>query len=358
MIEQNNSLLNLYEEAVENLRRLIRTQSFSGQEQDTAQVLSEYLESKGIKVHCIANNLWSINNSFDAVKPTILLNSHHDTVKPTNGWTVDPLEPQEREGKIIGLGSNDAGAPLVSLLAVFLFFANNTDLKYNLIFSATAEEENSGPNGVGSIIDKLGPIDFAIVGEPTGMEMAVAEKGLIVLDCTAIGKSGHAARNTGENAIYKAMKDIGWLSTYQFPNISRTLGPVKMSVTIINAGTQHNVIPDRCMFTVDIRTTDAYSHDEIMDTIKLNIQSEITRCSLRLKSSAIDPGHPIVHAAKKLGINTFGSPTLSDQAVLDVPSVKIGPGMSERSHTADEFVYLSEIEAGIEIYKNLLASIL
>jgi acetylornithine deacetylase len=261
-------------------------------------------------------------------------------------------------GKLTGLGSNDAGASLVSLLAAFLFFYDKPQLKYNLIMAASAEEETSGENSIKSILTDIKPFDFAIVGEPTSMHMAVAEKGLLVLYCQANGKSGHAARANGLNAISEAIKDINWFNSYSFPNESNLLGAVRMSVTMINAGYQHNVIPDKCTFTVDIRSTDAYNNQQILDIVKENIKSEILNASYGLNPSYISEEHILWKTAKKLNIPTFASPTLSDQAQINTPSVKIGPGMSERSHTADEFVYLSEIEDGVVGYIRLLEAII
>lgn len=345
----------LFVESVNLLKQLISIPSPSGEEKRTADLIQNYLNSKGILSKRKFNNIWSMNRDFNPERRTVLLNSHLDTVKPGSDWILSPFSPDVKNGKLYGLGSNDAGASLVSLLMTFLFFYDHSSLDYNLIFSATAEEENSGPSGITAILSELGNVDLAIIGEPTSNELAIAEKGLVVLECCAHGASGHAARDIGENAILKAMDDIRWFSSYQFPQISSTLGKVKMTVTMIQAGLQHNVIPDHCQFTVDVRTTDAYSHDEIIQTIKTHIQSEISRCSLRLKASAIDPNHRLIQIAQDLGIPTFASPTLSDQALLNVSSVKIGPGDSNRSHTADEFVYLSEIKYGIQIYIELLS---
>jgi len=255
------------------------------------------------------------------------------------------------------LGSNDAGGSLVSLIATFLHFNKKENLKYNFIIAATAEEENSGKGGVKSILSELGKIDFAVVGEPTEMKMAVSEKGLMVLDCTAKGKAGHSARDVGENAIVNAIKDIAWFHSFKFPNVSKTLGPIKMTATIIHAGSQHNVIPDTCKFTVDVRTTDAYTNEETLEIIRKNLKSEVIPRSTRLNASGIDKNHLLVHAAKKLGIETFGSATSSDMPLLKVPAVKMGPGKSERSHTADEFIFLKEMEDGISIYIKLLEEI-
>ena len=348
------NLEDLIEQAKVLLQKLIATPSFSGQEQNTAQLIADFLGNYGMATHRRFNNVWAQNYYFDASKPTLLLNSHHDTVKPVQGWQSDPFTPTVQDGKLIGLGSNDAGAPLVSLLTTFIYFYKRSDLPFNLIMAATAEEENSGEKGIRSILPLLGKIDLAIVGEPTGMEMAIAEKGLMVLRCRAHGKAGHAARDLGENAILKAIDDIQWFSTFQFPRVSEMLGPVKMTVTTIKAGELHNVVPDHCDFTVDVRTTDAYSNEQILQIIKDNIKSQIVKASLQLKPSFIEPDHILVQTAKALGIPTFGSPTLSDQTHINAPSIKMGPGRSERSHTANEFIYWYELEQGIQQFINLL----
>lgn len=362
--QEQHSLLNKVElndlsaKAIELLKQLIRIPSFSKEENQTADLIQNFIDSNGVKTLRKLNNVWCFNKYFDETKPSILLNSHHDTVKPNNGYTVNPFEAIVLEGKLYGLGSNDAGGALVSLFATFLYFYEKKDLKYNLIYAATAEEEISGCNGVELILPELEKIEFAIVGEPTEMHLAIAEKGLIVLDCVVSGKSGHAAREEGENAIYKAMKIMDWFQTFQFPKISETLGSVKMTVTIIQSGTQHNVVPDTCNFTVDIRTTDAYSNIEVLEIIKKHVDCEIMPRSLRLNSSSIDKNHPVVKAGIGFGRKTYGSPTCSDQAVMNFPTLKIGPGHSARSHTADEFIYLNEIEEGIELYVKMLNEII
>ncbi len=352
------ALSRLQTEALNLLKELITIPSFSGREDRTAEKLFQFLHDHGIKAHRKFNNVWARNRYFDPQKPTLLLNSHHDTVQVANGWQHDPFVPCVEKGKLFGLGSNDAGAPLVSLLAAFVYFYDQRTLSHNLIFAATAEEESSGAKGISSVLPELGRIDLAVVGEPTAMELAIAEKGLIVLNCRAHGTAGHAARNVGKNAIYKAIPDLQWFNTFRFPKESTLLGPIKMTVTVIRAGTLHNVIPDHCDFTVDIRTTDAYTNEEVLQTIRDHIQSEILKTSLRLRPSSIKENHPLVKAAKHLGIAVFGSPTLSDQSLIEASSVKIGPGMSERSHTADEFVYLDEVRKGIEIYIHLLENYL
>lgn len=348
----------LSSDAINLLKVLITIESFSMQEDKTANVIEAFLKEKGIApVHRHKNNVWAFNKHFDPKKPTVLLNSHHDTVKPNKGWTLDPFVPTVNEGKLFGLGSNDAGGCLVSLIAAFRYFYEKENLKYNIVMAATAEEEISGHNGLELVVPEFGPVEFAIVGEPTQMHMATAEKGLMVLDCTAYGKSGHAAREEGENAIYKALKDIEWFRTFRFPKMSEMFGPVKMSVTVIKAGSQHNVVPDRCEFVVDVRVTDAYTNEEILKEIMENVTSEVKPRSTRLKPSSIDKSHPIVKAGMALGRTTYGSPTTSDQALLSVPSLKMGPGDSARSHTADEYIYLKEIEEGVELYVKLLENV-
>ncbi len=354
----DNEKMENMERELKLLKDLIATPSFSGEEDKTAALIEEYLRENGVKFNRTDNNVWALNKYFDPSKPTILLNSHHDTVKPNKAYTIDPFEPVVKEGKLYGLGSNDAGGSVVSLLNTFVHFYNNDHLKYNLVIAITGEEESSGPHGLNSLIRKLPDIDFAIVGEPTGMHLAIAEKGLLVLDVIAHGVSGHAAHENTVNPIYIAMEDIRWIKDYQFPKISKTLGKVKMSVTQIDAGTQHNVVPAQCHFVVDIRVTDQYSNVEILEFLKKNLKSEVQERSLNLNSSSIDENHPIVQAGVKLGRKTYGSPTLSDQAVLDCPSLKMVPCESPRSHQADEFIYLKELEEGMDIYKKMLSEVL
>ena len=348
----------LYENAVALLRQMIQTPSFSKEEAGTAGLLAEFLQERGVEVHRKKNNVWAFNRHYDPAKPTILLNSHHDTVKPNGAYTRDPFAATVEGDRLYGLGSNDAGASGVSLLAAFLHFYDRKDLKYNLCVAITAEEENSGHDGLECVIPELGPLEFAIVGEPTLMQLAIAERGLMVIDCTAHGKAGHAAREEGDNAIYKAMQDIEWFRTYRFPKVSDLFGAVKMSVTIISAGTQHNVVPAECRFTVDIRVTDRYTNEEVIEIIKEHVSCEVKARSTRLRPSSIRPDHPIVQAGLALGRTTYGSPTTSDQALLDIPSLKLGVGDSARSHSADEFVHLSEIREGIELYIKMLSAIL
>ena len=348
----------LYENAVALLRQMIQTPSFSKEEAGTAGLLAEFLQERGVEVHRKKNNVWAFNRHYDPAKPTILLNSHHDTVKPNGAYTRDPFAATVEGDRLYGLGSNDAGASGVSLLAAFLHFYDRKDLKYNLCVAITAEEENSGHDGLECVIPELGPLEFAIVGEPTLMQLAIAERGLMVIDCTAHGKAGHAAREEGDNAIYKAMQDIEWFRTYRFPKVSDLFGAVKMSVTIISAGTQHNVVPAECRFTVDIRVTDRYTNEEVLEIIKEHVSCEVKARSTRLRPSSIRPDHPIVQAGLALGRTTYGSPTTSDQALLDIPSLKLGVGDSARSHSADEFVGLSEIREGIDLYIRMLSAIL
>jgi len=344
----------LIKESTELLRDLIRIQSFSKEEDRTANLIAQFLGEHGIKTHRKLNNVWAYNMHFDPAKPTVLLNSHHDTVKPNSGYTRDPYDAAIEDGKLFGLGSNDAGGCLVSLIATFLYFYEQEGLKYNFCLAATAEEEISGNDGLELVIPDLGELEFAIVGEPTEMHLAIAEKGLLVIDCTAHGKAGHAAREEGENAIYKALPDIEWFRNYQFPKVSEVFGPVKMTVTIINAGSQHNVVPANCTFTVDVRVTDAYTNEEVVEIIKQHVSCEVKPRSVRLKPSSIDKDHPIVKSGIALGKTTYGSPTTSDQALLSIPSLKCGPGFSGRSHMADEFLYVDEIRQGIEGYIAML----
>ena len=341
-------------EAIELLKKLIETQSFSGEEERTSLLIQSWFEKKSIPLQRDNNNIWATNKHFSSLKPTILLNSHHDTVKPNKAYTKNPLKAEIMDGKLFGLGSNDAGGSLVSLIATFTYFYEKKDLNYNLIVLASAEEENSGNNGIRSILPKLPKLDFAIVGEPTLMHLAIAEKGLLVLDCYAHGKAGHAAHGLGENSIYKAMKAIDWFKNYRFSKISDTLGEVKMTVTQIEAGKQHNVIPAICYFVVDVRVTDAYSNEEVLEIIKKHTSIEVKERSLLSNSSSISVEHKIVQAGIKMGREIYGSPTLSDQSNLTCPSLKLGPGDSLRSHTADEFIYIDEINEGIELYIKMI----
>lgn len=347
----------LHSSATELLKKLIGTQSFSREEGDTALLIENFLRDKGCDPQREGNNVWSIAKNHAAGAPTLLLNSHHDTVKPVKGWQRDPFNPVVEGDVLFGLGSNDAGGAAVSMLAAFLYLSRLPKLPFRLIVAITAEEEISGSNGVASILPKLGKVDLAIVGEPTSLDMAIAERGLIVIDCKAKGKAGHAAREEGENALYKALDDIRWFRDYKFEKTSELLGPVKMSVTQIQAGYQHNVVPDECSYVVDVRTNECYSNQEIADTIKRHISSEVNPRSLRLNSSGIPQDHRLVKKATEAGLKLYGSPTLSDQALMPFASVKIGPGESSRSHTADEYIKLSEIKSGIQLYIELLTDL-
>ena len=340
-------------EAITLLQALIGIPSLSREEDTAADFLQNYIEESGIMTGRSGNNIWCISPMFDVNKPTILLNSHIDTVKPVTGWRRQPFTPKIENGKLYGLGSNDAGASLVSLFQVYRHLSA-TQQSYNLIYLASCEEEVSGKNGIESVLPKLPPITLGIVGEPTEMNPAIAEKGLMVLDLTARGKAGHAARDDGENAIYKLMPDIEWFRSFRFSKESPLLGTVKMSVTQINAGTQHNVIPDICTAGVDIRSNECYSNEELFEEITKHISCEAKARSFRLNSSSIPADHPFVKRAVELGKVPFGSPTLSDQALMKFPSVKIGPGKSSRSHTADEYILLNEIEEAIGLYIRLL----
>lgn len=349
----------LQDEAIDLLKQLIATPSFSKEEDKTAEIIESFLKSHGVTTNRHINNIWAANKFYDEGKPTILLNSHHDTVKPNKGYTLDPFTPIEKEGKLFGLGSNDAGGSLVSIISVFLFFHDQKNLKYNLILGISAEEEISGKNGVEALLSVIPEIDCGIVGEPTLLQMAVAERGLMVLDCTAYGKAGHAARNEGENAIYKAMMDIEWLYTYKFEKVSEFLGPVKMTVTSIETENKaHNVVPAECKFIVDVRINELYTHEEVLEVVEKNLQSSATMRSDRLRSSMIALDHPLVKAGLNLGRTYYGSPTSSDKALMPFPALKIGPGDSARSHTADEFIFVDEIKEGIDLYIKLLEQVL
>lgn len=346
--------MEVFYEALDLLKGMISIPSFSREENQVADFLQTQWTSAGHTVNRKGNNLWLTAPGFDTSKPTLLLNSHIDTVKPAAGWTRDPFAPEEGEDqRLFGLGSNDAGASVVSLYAAYTVLSKK-EQPYNLIFLASCEEEVSGKNGIESALQELPPISFAIVGEPTGLQPAIAEKGLMVLDCIITGKAGHAARNEGINAISLAIPEIEWFNTYKFPLQSDLLGPVKMTVTIIHAGTQHNVIPDRCEFTVDIRTNEFYPNEVLFEEIKKQVHGEVNARSFRLNSSRTDINHPFVQRALTMGKEPFGSPTLSDQALMAFPSVKIGPGQSARSHSADEFIYPMEIREAIDTYIRLL----
>ncbi len=345
------------EDTLELLKDLVRIPSFSRREEKTAQLLFDFLSHRNCMVLRHFNNIYLRNQHFKPERPTIILNSHHDTVQPNKDWSKDPFNPIIVNNRLYGLGTNDAGASLVSLLSAFLHFYDREDMPYNMVFLASAEEEVSGRDGVASVLPLLDNIAFGIVGEPTALKMAVAEKGLMVIDCHARGKSGHAARDEGENAIYKALDDIERIRKFRFPRISEWLGEVKMTATMIHAGTQHNVVPDQCSFVLDIRSTDQYRNEEILEALKENLKSEFKARSVRLQSSSIERRHILVEVAGELGIPLTGSSTLSDQALMPFPTVKIGPGDSARSHAADEYILVDEIEAGISLYIQLLKAL-
>ncbi|MCB0570801.1 MAG: M20 family metallo-hydrolase [Phaeodactylibacter sp.] len=344
----------LSEEAIALLRQLIATPSFSREEAGTARLIEGFFQQRGIPVERSGNNVWARSRHWQEMNPTVLLNSHHDTVKPAAGWQRDPFEPVVEGGALYGLGSNDAGGPLVALIAAFLFFCDSRELPFNLILAATAEEEVSGANGIASILSEIPTPKLGIIGEPTQMQLAIAERGLMVIDAVVRGKAGHAARDEGVNAIYLALEDINWIRQYRFEKVSPSLGPVKATVTQAEAGHQHNVVPDTCRYVIDVRTQECYTNQEVFDILQQHTRAELKARSMRLNPSGIPEGHAIVQAARQLGLNTFGSPTLSDQALCPFPTVKIGPGDSARSHTADEFILLSEVEAGINTYIQLL----
>ncbi|MFP5039625.1 M20 family metallo-hydrolase [Parasediminibacterium sp. JCM 36343] len=343
------------EEAIRLLKLLIATPSFSKEENDTAEILCSFFEQHGIPYSRVGNNIYAKNKHYDLAKESILLNSHHDTVKPNKGYTIDPFTPLEKDGKIFGLGSNDAGGCLVSLIATFLHFYHQENLKYNVVFAASAEEEISGVNGIELVLPYLGNINFGIVGEPTKLEMAVAERGLMVIDCTAQGRAGHAARNEGENALYKAIDDINWIRNYQFEKVSDLLGESRLTVTVIETeNKQHNVVPSQCKFVIDVRVNELYTFEEILEALKHNLKSQFKPRTTRMKSTSIALDHPLVKAGIALGKGYYGSPTTSDKALMPFSTLKMGPGDSARSHTADEYIYVAEIEDGIKTYVALL----
>lgn len=359
----------LIQEAIQLLQELIATPSYSKQEDKTAVIIRTYLHNKDIPARQYLNNIWAINKYFDPLKPTILLNSHHDTVKPNPKYTRSPFVADIEEGKLYGLGSNDAGGCLVSLIATFVHFYDKPDLAFNVVLAATAEEEITGKDGIEALLKhfeflaSLHHPDFqqhqemftAIVGEPTLMNLAIAEKGLMVLDAKAEGRAGHAARNEGDNALYIALKDIQWFETFEYPEVSQWLGAVKQTVTVIETENKaHNVVPADCSYVVDIRIPDCYTHEEVLTIIKDNIKSGFKERSIRLRSTRIELEHPLVQAGVQLGGKPYGSPTCSDKALMPFPALKCGPGDSARSHTADEFIYVEEIEKGIQRYIQML----
>jgi acetylornithine deacetylase len=350
-----HDIAKLQNEVIGLLKQLISTPSFSKEENDTAELICGFFSRHQVDFSRIGNNVFARNRHYDPSKPSILMNSHHDTVKPNKGYTHDPFDPIEQDGKIFGLGSNDAGGCLVSLIASFLYFYDQQELNHNVVFAASAEEEISGVNGIELVLPYLGRIDFGVVGEPTRLEMAVAERGLMVIDCTAAGHSGHAARNEGENALYKALDDINWIRHYRFEKVSPLLGDSHMTVTVIETeNKQHNVVPSQCKFVIDVRVNELYSFDEILDELRLNLNSQFKPRTTRMKPTSIAMDHPLVKAGLALGKGYYGSPTTSDKALMPFPTLKMGPGDSARSHTANEYIYIDEIREGMETYIQLL----
>ncbi|WP_373056076.1 M20 family metallo-hydrolase [Zunongwangia sp. H14] len=346
---------NLQQEALALLKNLIETRSFSGEEEGTASLLENWFKKNNIPFYRHLNNVWACNKNFSKTKPTLLLNSHHDTVKPNSGYTRDPFKAVVENDKLYGLGSNDAGGCLVSLLATFTHFYAAEGLGYNIVFAGTAEEETNGKNGISCLLPKMPDINVAIVGEPTLMNLAIAEKGLVVFDAVVKGTPSHAAHPNNNNAIYKSAKALQWFENFSFSEKSEALGEVKLTVTQINAGSQHNVVPAKVDLVIDVRVNDCYTNAEVAEILQKQAPvDEIIPRSLRLNSSSIPPDHDLVKAGIDLGMETYGSPTLSDQAMLKCPSLKLGPGDSTRSHSADEFIYVKEVEEGIEKYIKLL----
>ena len=346
----------LVREAAHLMERLIALPAPSREETARADFLEMYMARHGAKPVRTGNNLWCEADAPDSPRPTLLLNAHIDTVRPVDGWTRPPHRATMEGGRIYGLGSNDCGGGLVTLLLLFLRLRRRRDLPWHLVFLASAEEEISGRGGVEAALPQLPHIDAALVGEPTGMRPALAEKGLMVLDCTATGRAGHAARDEGDNAIYHAMESMEWFRMHRFGRVSPLLGPVRMSVTMVEAGTQHNVVPDRCHFVVDVRSNECYTNEELLALIRREAGCRVEARSTRLNPSGIAPSHPLARAACRWGGEPFGSPTLSDQALMPFPSLKMGPGLSERSHTADEYICLHELEQAFRIYTQLLTS--
>ncbi|HMC99710.1 MAG TPA: M20/M25/M40 family metallo-hydrolase [Ferruginibacter sp.] len=345
----------LHDTAIDLLSKLISIPSFPGEENDSAQLLYDFFGQHGIKAERYLNNVVVRNKYFSGDKKVILLNSHHDTVKPVAGYTLDPFNAIIKDGRLFGLGSNDAGGALVSLIATFLHLYDRQDVKYDIILAASAEEEISGQNGISSLLHLLPVIDCAVVGEPTEMKMAVAERGLMVVDATARGVSGHAAREEGDNALYKAVYDIDWIRKHSFQKISPLLDVTSMKVTSIETrNKQHNVIPDECSFVIDVRLNELYSHEEVLAILSQNLSSDIKARSTRLRSTSIAMDHPLVKAGLDLNLRYYGSPTISDKALMPFPALKIGPGSSERSHIADEYIFTDEIRNGIDIYISLM----
>jgi len=348
----------LYDDAVGLLKQLISTPSFSKEENDTADIIVKFFEDRDVTCSRVGNNIYAKNKYYDVNRPSILLNSHHDTVQPNKGYTMDPFTPIIKDEKLFGLGSNDAGGCLVSLIATFLNYYDKENVNHNVVFAASAEEEISGVNGIELVLPYLGNIDFGIVGEPTKLEMAVAERGLMVIDCIAPGRAGHAARKEGENALYNAVDDINWIRNYKFDKVSDLLGESRLTVTVIETeNKQHNVVPSTCKYVIDVRVNELYTFEEILDALKQNLKSQFKPRTTRMKSTSIKLDHPLVKAGIGLGKGYYGSPTTSDKALMPFPTLKMGPGDSARSHTADEFIYLSEIEDGIKTYIKMVEQI-
>jgi acetylornithine deacetylase len=355
----NKDITILTGKAIDLLKQLIATPSFSKEENETAVIICDFFASLDVEYARIGNNIYAKSKYYDTSKPSVLLNSHHDTVKPNAKYTKDPFEPIEEEGKLFGLGSNDAGGCLVSLIATFLYYYDKKDLQHNVVFAASAEEEISGVNGIELVLPYLGHIDFGIVGEPTKMEMAVAERGLMVIDCIAQGRAGHAARNEGENALYIALDDINWIRNCKFEKVSPLLGESKMTVTVISTeNQQHNVVPPQCKFVIDVRVNELYTFDEMLALLKANIKSQFKPRTTRMKPTSISLDHALVKAGISLDRGYYGSPTTSDKALMPFPALKMGPGDSARSHTADEYIYIEEIKQGIDMYIRLLNKVI
>lgn len=351
----NKDINTLSGNAINLLKQLIATPSFSKEENETAEIICNFFGSLNVEYARIGNNVYAKNKHYNTSRPSVLLNSHHDTVKPNAKYTKDPFEPLEEDGKLFGLGSNDAGGCLVSLIATFLYYYDREDLNHNVVFAASAEEEISGVNGIELVLPYLGKIDFGIVGEPTKMEMAIAERGLMVIDCTAQGRAGHAARNEGENALYIALDDINWIRNCKFEKASPLLGESRMTVTVIGTeNQQHNVVPPQCKFVIDVRVNELYTFEEMLGLLKSNIKSQFKPRTTRMKPTSIPMEHALVKAGISLGRGYYGSPTTSDKALMPFPALKMGPGDSARSHTADEYIYLDEIKQGIDLYIQLL----
>ncbi len=357
-MEDIKGLEALNQKAVDLLKELIRTQSFSTEEDGTADLIAAWMDAENIAYERKGNNVYAFNRDFTEGKPLLLLNSHHDTVRPNAAYTRNPYDPAVEDGKLYGLGSNDAGGCLVSLMACFAYWYPKEGLSHNLVLVASAEEENSGPNGLGSMLEVLPPIDVAIVGEPTLLDLAIAEKGLVIFEAEVRGTPSHAAHPNNDNALYNSISVLEWFRDYRFEKVSDVLGEVKLTVTQIQAGKQHNVVPAKVDLVVDVRVNDCYSNQEIAELLQAEAPCSLKPRSLRLNSSSIPEGHPLVQAGLALGRSSYGSPTLSDQAALSCPSLKLGPGDSKRSHSADEFIYLWEIREGISLYIRMLEQIL